>query len=104
MRRHLTGFILLAALFLGLNAYPIANPIENMAALDKAIVATGAPAPEFTLTDLNSNSHSLRDYRGKTVIVSFISARCPISKAYNDRIRAIADEYTRQGMVFLGVN
>src|SRR5262245_5566576 len=100
MRRLLTGFILLAALFIGLNARPIAN----RATPDKAIIATGSAAPEFTLTDLNSKSHSLKDYRGKTVVVSFISARCPISNAYKDRIRAIADEYAKQGVVFLGVN
>jgi peroxiredoxin len=87
-----------------MSAHPIARSFAYSAAPDKAIIATGSPAPEFTLSDLNSKSHALKDYRGKTVVVSFISARCPISNAYKDRIRAIADEYARQGVVFLGVN
>jgi peroxiredoxin len=64
----------------------------------------GQPAPEFTLADLSGKTHSLKDYRGKTVVVGFISARCPISNAYKDRIRAIADEYAKRGVAFLGVN
>ncbi|HEV2664894.1 MAG TPA: redoxin domain-containing protein [Blastocatellia bacterium] len=64
----------------------------------------GQAAPDFTLADLSGKTHSLKDYRGKTVVVSFISARCPISNAYKDRIRAIADEYAKRGVAFLGVN
>jgi peroxiredoxin len=64
----------------------------------------GQPAPDFTLADLSGKTHSLKDYRGKIVVVGFISARCPISNAYKDRIRAIADEYAKRGVTFLGVN
>lgn len=64
----------------------------------------GQPAPEFALGDLQGRSHALNDYRGKFAILTFISARCPISKAYQDRIRAIAREYSEKGVVFLGVN
>src|SRR5262249_14181931 len=60
--------------------------------------------PEFTLADLNGKTHSLKDYRGKTVVVSFISARCPISNAYKDRIRAFADEYAKRDVAFLAIN
>jgi peroxiredoxin len=66
--------------------------------------AIGQPAPDFTLTDLSGKTHVLKDYRGRTVVVSFISARCPISNAYKDRIRAIADEYSKRDVAFLGIN
>ncbi len=29
----------------------------------------GQPAPDFTLTDTNGNTHSLSDYRGKIVYI-----------------------------------
>ncbi len=64
----------------------------------------GQPAPEFNITDLTGKSHALRDYRGKTVVISFISARCPISNAYTDRIRAIANEYPKSDVAFIGVS
>src|SRR5258706_3793528 len=64
----------------------------------------GAAAPEFELKDLSGKSHALKSYRGKPAIVAFISARCPISKMYQDRIRAVADDYAKQGVAFLAIN
>ena len=64
----------------------------------------GQPAPDFALGDLRRNPHALKDYRGKFVIVAFLSARCPISKAYQERIRSIAREYGEKDVVFLGIN
>ncbi|MGH9769997.1 MAG: redoxin domain-containing protein [Blastocatellia bacterium] len=69
-----------------------------------AALVIGNPAPDFALADLNGKSHALKDYRDKTVVVSFISARCPISNAYKDRIRAVADEYAKRDVAFIGVN
>lgn len=64
----------------------------------------GAAAPEFELKDLSGKPHSLKNYRGKTTVVTFISARCPISKMYQERIRAVADDYAKQGVAFLAIN
>ena len=35
------------------------------------------PAPDFTLQDLDGNTVSLSDYRGKTVIIDFWATWCP---------------------------
>src|SRR5690242_12857250 len=64
----------------------------------------GAAAPDFELKDLSGTPHGLKDYRGKLTVVAFISARCPISKMYQDRIRAVADEYAKRGVAFLAIN
>ncbi len=64
----------------------------------------GQPAPEFALEDLRGERHALRDYRGRLVLLTFISARCPISRAYQDRIRNIAGEYRARDVVFLAIN
>lgn len=64
----------------------------------------GQPAPDFTLKDLNGQQHSLEDYRGKVVIVSFISTECPVVNAYLERIKAIAADYKARNVVFLGIN
>ncbi|MBT3338274.1 MAG: redoxin domain-containing protein [Anaerolineae bacterium] len=37
----------------------------------------GKSAPNFTLNDLGGLVHSLKDYRGRIVIVNFWSAECP---------------------------
>jgi peroxiredoxin len=64
----------------------------------------GKPAPDFTLTDLKGQSHSLENYRGKIVVLGFISTKCPISNDYHARMRAIAEDYGKQNVVFLGIN
>ncbi len=35
------------------------------------------PAPDFELPDLEGGFHSLRDYRGRIVVVNFWSCKCP---------------------------
>src|SRR5262245_52046840 len=67
-------------------------------------VAVGHPAPDFTLTDVNGQSHSLKDYRGKIVALGFISTQCPVSNDYNERMRVIAESYGKKNVVFLGIN
>lgn len=37
-------------------------------------------APNFTLKDLNGNSRSLKDYRGKIVLLNFTTTWCPYCK------------------------
>ena len=41
------------------------------------LISNGQPAPDFTLTDLDGVRHSLKDYRGRAVILNFWSAECP---------------------------
>lgn len=65
----------------------------------------GSSAPNFTLKDLNGRSHSREDYRGKTLILTFISGRCPITKAYHERLRTLAKDYgSRSDTALLGIN
>src|SRR5262245_33466094 len=93
MKKALISLLVIAGFFTSLSGRPAPTA-----------PAVGQPAPDFTLADLSGKTHSLKDYRGKSVVVGFISARCPISNAYKDRIRAIADDSAKRGVAFLGVN
>jgi peroxiredoxin len=66
----------------------------------------GAPAPEFTLTTVDGKTFSLsQEARGhKAVVVMFIATKCPYSNAYNDRMRDMAAAYSKQGILFAGIN
>ena len=47
---------------------------------DKAMTAVvGKPAPAFTLKDLDGKSHSLSDFKGKTVVIEWFCPQCPYS-------------------------
>ncbi len=55
----------------------------------------GSPAPDLDLNDANGNPHSLRGYAkaGKPVAVIFWSYRCPICRAYAERLRTLQADF-----------
>lgn len=71
-----------------------------------ADLKVGAPAPDFTLPSARDGAPlALKELsKGKAVVVMFIATKCPVSNAYNDRMGALAREYSSKGIQFLGVN
>jgi peroxiredoxin len=67
---HSTVFGLLSLLALAL-----AVPMNVSAA-----VAVGDVAPAFSLRDANGTTHSLAQYKGKTVVLEWINPNCPFSR------------------------
>jgi len=63
----------------------------------------GVKVSDFALTDLAGKSTTLLSSREVTAVV-FISAQCPISNAYNDRMSALYRQYDGKGVRFLFVN
>jgi thiol-disulfide isomerase/thioredoxin len=84
----------------GLLAVPNAQPSTTA----NPALLIGTAAPEFELKDLSGQPHPLKSYRGKLTIITFLSARCPISNAYKDRVKAVAEDYAKQGVALLGIN
>ncbi len=71
----------------------------------KAEIAIGATAENFTLPDTNGKNQSLNDLKGeKGAVVVFLSAQCPVVRAYNDRMNKLAAEYEAKGIKFIGIN
>jgi len=66
----------------------------------------GAVAPDFGMTTLDGRRFSLAEAE-KThsgVVILFLSTICPYSNYYNDLIRDLAGEFTKRGILFVGVN
>jgi len=65
----------------------------------------GAPAPAFTATDTNGKTHSLSDFRGKTVILEWTNHDCPyVRKHYETgNMQALQKDATGDGIVWLSV-
>ena len=65
----------------------------------------GATVADFTLSDVNGQAQSLSALKGKngTVLV-FLSTRCPVVKAYNERIEQLAKTYKAKGVNVIGIN
>ena len=67
-------------------------------------LTVGQPAPDFALKDTAGKAHSLKAYRGQTVVIGFVGTKCPIANAYITRMNGIAAEYKAKNVVFFGVN
>lgn len=67
------------------------------------IATIGAPAPDFTLTDLEGSSIALRGYKGTPVLLNFWKIDCPYCIEEMPYLQAVQDE--RQGeLVLLTIN
>ncbi len=68
--------------------------------------AIGTTAPTFQLTTLDGKTFSLAEAEKshKAVVLRFIATTCPYSNAYNDRMRRMAEDYSKKGVLFVGIN
>lgn len=64
----------------------------------------GRLAPDFTLTDLEGNSVTLSNFRGKVVFINFWTQWCPACRVEMPEIEAVYQEYKSQDVVVIGVD
>lgn len=64
----------------------------------------GAPVSDFQVVDLQGASHSFASLKGDTTVVVFLATRCPVSNAYNQRMKALYKDFSPKGVKFLFVN
>jgi peroxiredoxin len=94
-----------------LSALLAAAPALALAGADPSAApappAIGGKAPDFTLpAAAGGKPVALKELLGKdkAVTVMFIATKCPISNAYNERMAAVAKEYSARGIAFVGIN
>ena len=58
-----------------------------------SIVKLDELVPDFTLSDLDDNAHTLSDWRGKIVILNFWSAECPWSLRADEAMASAGEEW-----------
>jgi peroxiredoxin len=86
-------WVVLAVILLGLPLAALATP------------QVGAPAPDFTGTDSQSNTHRLSDYRGKIVVLEWTNHECPfVGKHYGTaNMQKLQQEAAEQDIVWLSI-
>lgn len=71
----------------------------------KADIAIGATLENFKLKDTNGKILAFNDLKGKNgAVIVFVSAQCPVVRAYNERISKLAADYEAKGITFIGIN
>ena len=91
----------LAALALAASAAP------PRAADETALVpaAIGTTVEDFTLADADGRERSLSSLKGKAgTVLIFVSTRCPVSNAYNERMEKLYEDYRGRGVSVVGIN
>ena len=109
MRKHLLfalAFTVASLLLAGTLASAQTSSMNGAGAGPAATARSiGATVPDFTMTDVNGASKTLSDVKGaKGTVLIFISARCPVVKAYNERMEQLAKDYKARGINFVGIN
>lgn len=65
----------------------------------------GSKLPLFSLPGTDGEMHSPNDFKHKkAVVIIFACNHCPYMHIYANRIKQLIDDFTPQGVVFLGIN
>jgi peroxiredoxin len=65
----------------------------------------GSKLQGFSLPDMGGQTKSFDDLKGANgAVFVFLSAQCPVVKAYNERIVKLADDYKSKGINVIGIN
>ncbi|MEO5969660.1 MAG: thioredoxin family protein [Bdellovibrionia bacterium] len=65
----------------------------------------GSVAPDFKLPCVDGDTYQLSDFKNsKAIVVVFMCNHCPYVIAVQDRINALAQEYSVRDVQFLGIN
>jgi len=71
---------------------------------DRAPLAVGAEAPDFTLKDAAGKEHRLADYKGKVVFLDFWATWCPPCIAAMPAVQRLHETFKGRPVVVFGVN
>lgn len=62
------------------------------------------PAPDFILKDIDGNTHTLKSYRGKVVILNFWATWCPPCRDELPSMERAYQKLKDKGVVLLGID
>ncbi|HZH34857.1 MAG TPA: redoxin domain-containing protein, partial [Pyrinomonadaceae bacterium] len=74
-------------------------------AAEEGDFAVGTKLENFTLPDLSGTQQSFDKLKGENgAVLVWVSAQCPVVKAYNERINEVADQLKAKGINLIGIN
>lgn len=75
------------------------------AAANAQSLAIGQTLDKFSMPDLNGSVQTFDTVKGTNgTALIFVSAQCPVVRAYNDRMNALVADYKAKGISVVGIN
>jgi len=71
---------------------------------EKVGLAKSNIAPDFTLNDMEGNSHTLSQYRGQVILIDFWATWCPPCVVEIPHFVKLYNKYNEKGFVILGAS
>lgn len=65
---------------------------------------TGAKAPDISLNDINFNTVTLSDFKGRVIILNFFATWCPPCKAEIPDFIDLQKEFGERKVIFIGIS
>src|SRR5690348_6895416 len=73
--------------------------------LEHPVLPIGSQMPDFNLPGIDGKTHSSDEYKNaKILAIVFESNHCPVSIAYESRIRGIYEDYKSKGLQLVAIN
>jgi thiol-disulfide isomerase/thioredoxin len=77
----------------------------SLAQVNHTTLATGAAAPDFSLSGIDGKTYTLQSFKdAKVLAVVFICNHCPTSQAYEDRLVKLTSDYAGKGVKVVAIN
>ncbi len=64
----------------------------------------GSPVADFSVNDVKGAPVRFSTIKGDYTVVLFIATQCPVSNAYNERMKALYASYAVKGVKFVAIN
>jgi hypothetical protein len=80
--------------------------LSAIVAAPLALSAEVTPATDFTLTDIEGNTHSLSEFAGQVVVLEWLNHGCPfVVKFYSaGKMQSLQERWTGEGVIWLSIN
>ncbi len=81
-------------------------PLMLISTIGLSLPKVDAPAPDFKLTAEDGKTYSLKDFKGKTVVLEWWNYKCPFVKKHYEsgNMQKLQKDYTAKDVVWLVIN
>ncbi len=93
---------LISLIGVSLGALALTQPAPKSDPVDAAAIQDLGPAPDFTVDILDGEAKSLKDYRGKPVVVNFWASWCPPCREEAPALERVHEKY-KDKVEFVGI-